>query len=216
MLQSFLIGFPALFAIVNPITGAMIFRSMTADLSLAERRQLARLIAFYALLVMWVALGLGSYVLALFGITVPALRIGGGIVVALFAWQMLHAPENHERNKEQEARAMSGEDLRDMAFYPLTLPFTAGPGTIAVSVALGASHPRGGAALAFFAGLGLAAAAVAALIGVLFAGANRLVDLLGRTGSRAVTRVTAFLLFCVGVQLVITGVTEVAAELSTR
>ena len=132
-LASFLLGFPALFSIVNPVSGAFIFRTRTADRNHAERVRLARRVALYSALVMLVALWGGSYVLAFFGITLPALRCAGGTVLALYAWESLNAPEVREARKTEQLEAASGLD--EVAFYPLTLPFTTGPGTISVAVA---------------------------------------------------------------------------------
>ena len=212
MLASFLLAFPALFSIVNPVTGAFIFREATAERSHAERVALAGRVAGYSLLVMAAALSVGSYVLAFFGVSLAALRIAGGLVLALFAWGLLDAPEEREGRKQGEASGAS--DAGDVAFFPLTLPFTTGPGTIAVCVALGAGHPaRGAALLAFLGGVGCAAVLLSATIWAFYSQADRLGMLLGRNGSRTVTRLSAFLLFCIGVQILITGATSVLEPL---
>ncbi len=214
MLAALLLAFPALFSIVNPIAGAFIFREATADRTHGERVKLARRVGLYSLLVMLVALWAGSYVLALFGITIAALRIAGGIVLALFAWELLGAPEKREGRKQEQAADAGPAVADDVAFFPLTLPFTTGPGTIAVAVALGAGHPGMGQAWAgFYAGIGLAAVAMAGAIWLTYANADRLSDLLGRTGSKTVTRLSAFMLFCIGVQMLITGVEDVLGPL---
>lgn len=214
MLAALLLAFPALFSIVNPIAGAFIFREATADRTHEERVKLARRVGLYSLLVMLVALWAGSYVLALFGVTIAALRIAGGIVLALFAWELLGTPEKREGRKQEQAADAGPAVAEDVAFFPLTLPFTTGPGTIAVAVALGAGHPRmGGAWAGFYAGTGLAAAAMAGAIWLTYANADRLSDLLGRTGSKTVTRLSAFMLFCIGVQMLITGVEDVLGPL---
>lgn len=214
MLAALLLAFPALFSIVNPIAGAFIFREATADRTHEERVKLARRVGLYSLLVMLVALWAGSYVLALFGVTIAALRIAGGIVLALFAWELLGAPEKREGRKQEQAADAGSAVAEDVAFFPLTLPFTTGPGTIAVAVALGAGHPRvSGAWAGFYAGTGLAAAAMAGAIWLTYANADRLSDLLGRTGSKTVTRLSAFMLFCIGVQMLITGVEDVLGPL---
>lgn len=214
MLAAFLLAFPALFSIINPIAGAFIFREATADRTHGDRVKLARRVGLYSLLVMLVALWAGSYVLALFGVTIAALRVAGGIVLALFAWELLGAPEKREGRKQEQAADAGPAVADDVAFFPLTLPFTTGPGTIAVAVALGAGHPKmGGAWAGFYAGTGLAAAAMAGAIWLIYANADRLSDLLGRTGSRTVTRLSAFMLFCIGVQLLITGVEDVLGPL---
>ncbi len=211
-LAAFLLGFPALFAIVNPVSGAFIFRTRTVDRSHAGRVTLARLVGVYSAVVMLVALWAGSYVLAFFGITLPALRCAGGVVLALYAWSSLNAPERREVRKAEQIDAAAGVD--DVAFYPLTLPFTTGPGTISVAVALGSAHPSGGLAiLPFFAGMSVAAIAVAVLVWLLYSASDQLSRLLGQVASRAVTRLSAFFQLCIGVQILITGVTEVIRPL---
>ena len=214
-LAAFLLGFPALFAIVNPVSGAFIFRTRTADRSHSDRVRLARLVGLYSALVMMVALWAGSYVLAFFGITLPALRCAGGVVLALYAWTALNAPERREVRKNEQMDAAIG--VEDVAFYPLTLPFTTGPGTISVAVALGSAHPAAGLAiLPFFAGMSVAAILVAALVWVLYSATDALSRLLGQVASRAITRLSAFFQLCIGVQILITGLTEVIRPLLAR
>jgi len=214
VLAAFLLAFPALFSIVNPISGAFIFREATADRTHAGRVLLARRVATYSLLVMLVALWAGSYVLAVFGVSIAALRIAGGLMLSGFAWELLGAPERREGRKQEQAADAGPAD--DVAFFPLTLPFTTGPGTIAVAVALGAGHPAMGQGwAAFYAGCSLAAVAMAGVIWLTYCSADRLSRLLGRTGSRTVTRLSAFLLLCIGVQVLITGVVGVLQPLLT-
>ena len=209
---AFLLAFPALFSIVNPIAGAFIFREATADLTHAERVVLARRVGFYSLLVMLAALWAGSYVLEFFGVSLAALRLAGGLVLSLFAWGLLDSPERRDARKQSQARPPEGGE--DVAFFPLTLPFTTGPGTIAVAVALGAGHPPAGQGMvAFYGGVSCAAAAMAGVIWATYGSADRLSALLGTTGSRTVTRLSAFLLLCIGIQLLITGVSDVLGPL---
>ena len=176
------------------------------------RTRLARLVALNAFGVMMGALWAGSFVLAFFGITLAALRVAGGLVVALSGWNLLNAPEKREERKQEQAA--SAEGFEDIALFPLTIPFTTGPGTISVAVALGAGHPRLFAGLGwFFLGMTAAAVAMAAVIWVTYHYADRLTRLIGPTGTRTVTRLTAFLLLCIGVQILITGVEDVLGPL---
>jgi multiple antibiotic resistance protein len=211
-LHAFLLGFPALFSIVNPISGGFIFRSVTASRPPETHARLARLVALNSLVVMMGALWAGSYVLAFFGITLAALRVAGGLVVALSGWRLLNAPETHdERKQEQAARA---EGIEDIALFPLTIPFTTGPGTIAVAVALGAGHPKLFDGLGwFFLGMTAAAVAMAGVIWVTYSYADRLTRMMGPTGTRTITRISAFLLLCIGVQILIAGVEDVLGPL---
>jgi multiple antibiotic resistance protein len=212
--HAFLLGFPALFSIVNPISGAVIFHSVTANRSSAARTRLARLVALNSLAVMMGALWAGSYVLAFFGITLAALRVAGGLVVAMSGWRLLNAPETHEDRRQEEAA--SAEDFEDVALFPLTIPFTTGPGTIAVAVALGAGHPRLFDGLGwFFLGMTAAAVAMTAVIWVTYSYTDRLTGMMGRTGTRTITRLSAFLLLCIGVQILIIGIEDVLGPLLT-
>ena len=209
MIAAFLLAFPALFSIVNPPAGAFIFREATSERTHAERVRLARRVGVYSLAVMLVALWAGSYVLAFFGISIGALRIAGGLVLTGFAWELLGAPEKREDRKQQQASDVGPAAAEDVAFFPLTLPFTTGPGTIAVAVALGAGHPKaGGGLLGFFAGVSLAALAVAVLVALFYGFADRLSELLGQNGSRTLSRVYAFILLCIGVQVFLAGLTD--------
>ena len=212
VINAFLLGFPALFSIVNPVSGAFIFRTRTVDRNHVDRVRLARRIGVYAACVMLVALWAGSYVLAFFGITLPALRCAGGIILALYAWTMLNAPERREALKQDQLDTAIG--VEDVAFFPLTLPFTTGPGTISVAVALGAAHPASGLKLVpFFVGMSIAALAVAVLVWLLYSATDELSRLLGQAAARVITRLSAFFQLCIGVQILITGVTEVLRPL---
>jgi multiple antibiotic resistance protein len=215
-LQSFLLAFSALFSIVNPPSSALIFAEVTADRTHAERTVLAGRIGLYSALVMLVSLWIGAYVLAFFGVSLAALRIAGGLVVAVRAWDLLMAPERQEERKQEQAGQATGLD--EVAFFPLTLPFTTGPGTIAVAIALGANRPAGGlregpALIAFFAGVSAAALAMAVAIWIAYASADRIVAWLGRARARVLGRLAAFLLLCVGTQITLNGVLDVLQPL---
>lgn len=185
---------------------------MTANRPPEARTRLAGLVALNSLVVMMGALWAGSYVLAFFGITLAALQVAGGLVVALSGWRLLNAPETHEERKQEQAAAAEG--IEDIALFPLTIPLTTGPGTISVAVALGASHPKLFAPLGwFFLGMTSAAVAMAAVILVTYLYADRLTRMMGPTGTRTITRISAFLLLCIGVQILIRGVEEVLGPL---
>ncbi|MCQ4162727.1 MarC family protein [Roseomonas sp. GC11] len=201
---AFLLAFPALFSIVNPLGAALIFSQVMAGREGAERAILARRVGLYSLLVLLVSLWGGAYVLNFFGISLGALRVAGGLVVAIRAWSLLMAPEEHESRKEQQAAPASDAD--DVAFFPLTMPFTTGPGSIAVAVTLGSARPASGAGLfSFFAGVSAAAAVTALCVWLAYHWSEALIRLLGRGGTRVVMRMAAFLLLCIGVQILSTG-----------
>jgi multiple antibiotic resistance protein len=201
---AFLLGFPALFSIVNPIGSALVFFNITSDQSHAERLTLARQIAIYSLLILAGSIWLGTYLLNFFGVSLGALRVGGGLVVAVNAWGLLTAPDPEPPDKAAAPRAP--EALASQAFFPLTMPLTTGPGAMSVAVALASARPeRGEGTLAVFGGLTLAAAAMALIILVSYAESDRVMRIVGESAARIVSRLTAFLLLCIGVQIMAAG-----------
>ncbi|OYV45155.1 MAG: hypothetical protein B7Z75_00495 [Acidocella sp. 20-57-95] len=211
-LQAFLLAFPALFSIVNPLAGAIIFNEVTASRTHQERTALARRVALYSTMVMLVALWAGSYILNFFGISLNALRIAGGIVVSVRAYEMLSAPEAPVQRKTMEAAPVERAqgDLAGFAFFPLTLPFTTGPGTIAVAVSLGTERPDGWANISsFFGGASLAVITMALVVWVSYSTADWMAGILGGSGRQVVSRIAAFLLLGIGVQIVLSGVVPV-------
>jgi multiple antibiotic resistance protein len=212
-LGAFLLAFPALFSIVNPLGGTIIFNEVTALLTHAQRVALARRVAVYSMLVMLVTLSAGSYILSFFGISLNALRIAGGIVVAMRAYEMLSAPEGQTARKEEEAKPVgesAREDLAGYAFFPLTLPFTTGPGTIAVTVSIGTERPETLVPMvAFYIGASLAVLAMAVMIWASYTAADRITAVLGAAGRQVVARIAAFLLLGIGVQIALSGIVPV-------
>jgi len=165
--------------------------------------------------VMLGALWAGATVLSFFGVSLAALRIAGGFVVATTAWTLLTAPERNESKKEEQASHAEGEE--DVAFFPLTMPFTTGPGTISVAIALGSNLTWAGPDSALRAlGASLAALAIAGCVWLAYAWADRVVDLLGRARARVLSRLSAFLLLCVGTQIALNGISDFVAGLGGR
>ena len=213
--SAFLLAFPSLFSIINPIGGALIFYGFTKDFSSDDRLKVAASVGFYSLLVMFGALWAGAYVLSFFGVSLDALRIAGGMVIALSGFQLLTSSEPHPDQKSHERARIdaSASDPMQLAFFPLTLPFTTGPGTIAVAITVGAERPQGGAGLiAFFVGASVAALANAAIIWIGYRFADRLTGLIGPTARQVIVRLTAFLLMCIGVQILVTAIGDLVVR----
>lgn len=205
IINAFLLVYAALFPIVNPIGSAPLFLRMTRGHSSAERSVLALNVARNSFFLLLGSLFIGSHVLEFFGITLPVVRVAGGLVVAMFGWRLLHAPEEPYRDKAQVSQADPTID----AFYPLTMPLTVGPGSISVAVTLGSQRPTDATDFAQLAILGGAAvaglAAIAATVFVSYRFADRVIAFLGARGTDVVMRLSAFILFCIGIQIVWNG-----------
>jgi len=207
--DTFLLVFAALFPVVNPPGTALVFLSLTKHASVAARRTLARRIAVNAFFVMALSLLVGAFILKFYGISVPVLRVAGGIVVAVAGWQLLNEGSSKDIDKSPEPGRKI--DYSSQAFYPLTLPLTTGPGTIAVMISLGLSRTAYSNYTAdvhfLLAGL-FATTAMAAMIYVCFAYSNWIEQVLGRGGTEIAVRLSAFILFCLGVQIIWTGASD--------
>jgi multiple antibiotic resistance protein len=215
-LTTFLLAFTALFSIVNPLSSAFIFFSATQDLAPRVRAQVSRWVAIYALSIVAVSLYVGGYVLSFFGISLPVLKVAGGIVIAMSGWRMLSGPDTTEERRSETANALPATVTPSrLAFYPLTMPMTTGPGTISVAISVGANRPtRLGAELAFFAETMLAVVLLSLLIYFSYRYSERLARAIGPTGTTIVVRLTAFLLFCIGIQVLWTGAAQLLGTLT--
>ena len=215
-MATFLLAFTALFSIMNPLSGAFIFFGATRDMDTRARAQVSRWVAIYAFCIVAASLYVGAYVLGFFGISIPVLRVAGGIIVSMSGWRMLTEPDATEQRRAEtpQPRSTAVPPSR-LAFYPLTMPLTAGPGTISVAISIGASRPSGFHAplLEFFVETLVAVLLLALLVYLLYRDAGRLADLVGATGTTIVVRLSAFLLFCIGIQVFWNGAAELLATL---
>jgi multiple antibiotic resistance protein len=213
-METFLLVLAALFSVVNPPGTALVFLSMTKNASIAERRSLARRVARNAFFVMTGSLLLGALILKVYGISVPVLRVAGGIIVAAAGWKLLNEGTQNDTGASVTEGART--DYTSQAFYPLTLPLTTGPGTVAVMISLGLSRSAYSdftEDFQFFLASLLATVAMAAAIYVCFAYSDRVERLLGRSGTNIAVRLSAFILFCLGIQIIWTGVSDLLGSI---
>src|SRR5438034_2972509 len=128
----------ALFPIVNPVGNTPIFLSLTRGLSGRGRTALARMIALNGLALILTSIFIGTHILTFFGISLPVVQVGGGLVVISTGWALLRRPSDDEVDEKGSRRECNEENYSRQAFYPLTLPLTVGPGSISVAIAVGA------------------------------------------------------------------------------
>ncbi len=193
----------ALFPIVNPLGGAPIFLSLTNYYSTEQRKILSRRIAINSLLLLLGSFFIGTHILAFFGISIPVVQVGGGLVVMSAGWKMLNQNEDNEARQDVH-RTVDLRDLFSKAFFPLTLPLTVGPGSISVAITLGANEPQDNF---YFAILGavIAMFLVAISVYLCYGFADRLTSVLGTTGMAIIMRLSSFLLVCIGFQILWNG-----------
>jgi multiple antibiotic resistance protein len=208
-LNIFFLVFAAIFPVVNPPGSALVFLGLTRDAAHEIRRILAWRVARNSFFVLVCSFFLGALVLKFYGISIPVLRVAGGFIVAVAGWKLLN--EGSQKELEASADGVSRTDPLDQAFYPLTWPLTTGPGTIAVVISLGlsrTSYTNETDEILFVLASLLAIVVIAATIFLCFAYADRIERLLGPGGTDIAVRLSAFILFCLGVQILWSGGSE--------
>jgi multiple antibiotic resistance protein len=205
--------FAAILPIMNPAGAAPMFLNLTPGATPETRAALSRMIATFIFFLLLGAMFIGSYVLDFFGISIPVVRVGGGLLVCATGWRLLTASESQDTHDAVQASASgrSGE-LKARAFYPLAFPITCGPGSIAVAITLGASLKDGGRDSWLLVGAALSGILLLAIsVYLCFRFADRLLKPLGDTGTTVFLRLSAFVLLCVGVQIFWDGASELLA-----
>jgi multiple antibiotic resistance protein len=210
VVSAFLLTFAGLFPIVNPLEAAPFFLGLTAGLPSIERENLARKAATNGFALLLGSMVLGPWLLVFFGIELPVVRIAGGLVVTALGWKLL------TQEQWSDHGSMPGGAGRKVgSFYPLTMPLTVGPGSMSVAITIGSQKPKDGfhvtelALHAIGAVTGLVAIAITIYLAYRFA--ETIARALGATGLEVLVRLSAFILMCIGIEIVWTGYSTLVA-----
>ncbi len=196
--------FGALLPITNPFSTAPVFASLTQDMSEGVRSQVARMATIYAGSVLIGALLVGAIALEFFGISIPALRLAGGIIVAKVGFGMVN-PIPEQRLSEKGAE--EAKHKSDIAFTPIAMPLLSGPGSIAVTITMATEVER----LWEYLAVGIGIVLVVLVAWVVLRSSIRVTRFLGATGMNVLTRLMGFVLVCIGVQFIVFALVEAVA-----
>ena len=134
-----------LLPILNPFAIAPVFANLIGDAPRPVQKRVARQVAINCWFLLVGGIFIGSHVLSFFGISLPIVRIGGGILVAVSGWGLLNGGGPETAIPTQVAKAyddeLTNDELKERSFYPISFPLTVGPGTLAASITLGANTP---------------------------------------------------------------------------
>ncbi|KAA3630281.1 MAG: stress protection protein MarC [Proteobacteria bacterium] len=192
------ITFIGILPIANPFSTAVVFLTITERFSEERRRQQALMACVYMAGILITFLLLGSLIMNFFGISVPGLRIAGGLIVARIGFGMLTSTSENEMPEESRKEVVK---MDDVAFTPLAMPMLSGPGSIAVTIGMATDADGVGENLAIVVGIGL----VALVSWLVLRASARVVGVLGATGMNAMGRIMGFLLVCIGIQFIVDG-----------
>lgn len=206
------VGFIALFPVVNPFGSAFIVSPYFSKLSNQERRNAVKKIALYVFIMCSIVLLSGRWILALFGISIPIIQLAGGIMICKIGWDFLSPPK-----VDDAVNSSAGNDdlnpkssIDSKLFFPITFPITAGAGVIAVLITLSAQVSKTGISqwLINTSSVLIAVILICLLVFICYVNANRLINYLGSHREKIVNSIMAFLIFCVGLQIAVDGITE--------
>jgi multiple antibiotic resistance protein len=211
----------ALFPIVNPTDNLPIFLALTTGLSAESRAILARKIALNGFTLLLVSMLIGTHILAFFGISLPVVQVGGGLIVTAVGWKLLNRPDDDPKAPDSSSKPLKDAYLTAYlarrAFYPLTMPLTVGPGSISIAIAVGASQAlRGHAYWVLPVAAFLGCAVTAGTVYLMYRFAEPIGRIVGDTAMNVIFRLSAFILVCIGVQIVWNGTSALLQTILVR
>jgi multiple antibiotic resistance protein len=203
-MEIFIYLFAALFSVLNPIGTVPIFVGLTQGYTKQERSRVSLWTAFNVFVILIISFFIGQYVLTFFGITISALRIAGGIIIASSGFSLLNGRFNKNKgiNKKVEEEIHSRHDI---ALTPLAMPMLAGPGSISLLIAFYQEH-NSTSDIIFSS---LAILTVALLIFIVLRSAHYLARILGTSGIVAISRIIGFLTIAIGIQYIISSILSI-------
>lgn len=213
-IQSFIdmlfIGIIALFPVVNPIGSAFIVNPYLQDLANDDKKRAVRKITLYAFLLCTISLFAGRWILELFGITIPVVQLAGGIMICKIGWEFLSSDKKEDTTSESHSTQTQTDysQIENKLFYPITFPITTGAGTLSVMFTLSAhsADKHINTYLINTSAILIAIILMCSLVYFFFFNTKRLINLLGPDGEVILNRIIAFLIFCVGLQIAVSGI----------
>jgi multiple antibiotic resistance protein len=203
LIELYFVGLLSLFPILNPFSTIPVLLSLTPAASTEERSRIAKRASRNVAIILITALILGEVILNFFGISLPALRVAGGLVIAVIGMRMLFP------SAEDELAAPSGRGQADIALIPLAMPSMSGPGSIAIMISWSAQIHEQASLTQRLVGYALGVVVIvttAWLAWLILRSATTLARRLGDDGIESIKRFMGFLLVCIGVQFIGTGV----------
>ncbi len=213
-LELIFVSFVALFPVVNPIGTALVLDPLLHHSVGAARRIASAKIAFYCFFICTVTLLIGIWIFKLFGISLPVVQMAGGVLICRAGWQMLEA-RKESGDSAEKSQPTKPESVDDILFYPMAFPMTTGAGTISVLLTLSAHSNESalGPHLINMGAIFVAVVIMSALIYICYAFTPKVLGRLGPRGEQVVNRLSAFLVFCVGLQIAVSGVTHLVKNM---
>jgi multiple antibiotic resistance protein len=197
----FIYTFVSLFSIINPIGMSGIFLELTKGFSNSERYRAAYLVALYGAILLLATFFIGPFIIRFFGISLPSIQVAGGLLVFYTAWGML------QTKPQAEGEKIGSLSASESIFFPLTMPVTAGAGSIAVTIALAEEFGKKYVYdITNISAVMIAVILVFIVVGASYRYAYTIFNKLGKTGASVVSSLSAFILLAIGVTVIWEGI----------
>jgi multiple antibiotic resistance protein len=196
----------SLLPIINPIAVSSTFLAITEGDSPERRLEQLKRACLFMILILVVSLLFGTFIMNVFGISIPGLRIAGGMLVVGIGWDMLNG--KHVSAKSNEVANNAARAKLDISFSPLAMPLLSGPGSIAVTIGFTSLATGYIDYVAIILGIG----AVSIITYIILRLSSHVVKVIGTNGMTALTKIMGFLLVCVGIQFFVNGLVGIATE----
>lgn len=215
LLLIFASSFMALFPVINPLGNGFIVNGFLTGLNDPQRKS-----AIHKLIINYILIGVGTLLighvfLVLFGLAIPVIQLGGGILICKTAMELLSdtgTPDTNNASHNQALENLKWKDIDRKIFYPITFPVSIGPGSISVIFTLMASASIKGSLLKTGVNYAVIALVIVCMAGILYiflAKGEKIMEKLGNSGNLIINKLVAFFTFCIGIQITVTGVSKI-------
>ncbi len=212
-IYAFISSFVALFPVTDPIGDGLIINGFLGNMDAQERKSAVKKITFNCLLIGIGSMVAGHFILLLFGLAIPVVLVGGGIVICKTGWGWLSESKKTGADNQQTITKINMKDVEDKLFYPLAFPISVGPGSISVIMALMANTSSvKGNLLNTWINYSIIALSIVAIITILYlflSQGHKIIKKLGKSGSLIINKMVAFITFCIGIQILVTGISKI-------
>ncbi len=211
LIYAFVSAFMALFPVIDPIGDGFIINNFLGNMDRGERKTAIRKIITNCLLIGIGSLLIGHLILLLFGLAVPVVQVAGGIVICKTGWEWLS--DSKPARTDDKSVKVSVKDIEDRLFYPISFPIALGPGTISVIFALMANNTSAkGQLLHTWINYSIVALAIISILIILYIfllHGPKIMKKLGSSVNLIINKMIAFITFCIGIQILVTGISKI-------
>ncbi len=213
LIYLFASSFIALFPVINPIGNVFIINSYLQGVDNTYRKSIIKKIIANSLLIAVGSLVAGHFILLLFGLAIPVIQVGGGIIICKTGWEWLSKPEtNNSDDPQKAADKISIKKIEGLLFYPLSFPIVIGPGTISIIFTLMANASIKNNILYTWIDYTIIAFAIFSIMVILYlflSQSPKITKKLGASGNLIINKLIAFITFCIGIQIMLTGISKI-------